>query len=143
MNICELFLWRTQKSKNFHNHLEIYGNQRRNQTNCVFTRETNNEKVIWVISEKFIRTLKNWANKYMNSLSKNVYVNEIFCSLYIGYINTVHNMTGVEKIKHRTSNMFIEYNFDLNKNEPKFNISDHVNNLKYKRIFKNLGFLLD
>ena len=39
--------------------------------------------------------------------------------------------------------MFIEYNFHLNKNEPKFNISDHVNNLKYKRIFKNLGFLLD
>ena len=68
---------------------------------------------------------------------------KLFCSLYIGYINTVHNMTGVEKIKHRTSNMFIEYNFDLNKNEPKFNISDHVNNLKYKRIFKNLGFLLD
>ena len=66
-----------------------------------------------------------------------------FCSLYIGYINTVHNMKGVEKIKHRTSNMFIEYNFHLNKNEPKFNISDHVNNLKYKRIFKNLGFLLD
>ena len=52
-------------------------------------------------------------------------------------------MKGVEKIKHRTSNMFIEYNFHLNKNEPKFNISDHVNNLKYKRIFKNLGFLLD
>lgn len=76
----------------------------------------------------------------MNSLSKNVYVNEIFCSLYIGYINTVHNMTGVEKIKHRTSNMFIEYNFYLNKKEPKFKIYDHANNLKYKTILKNLGF---
>ena len=53
---------------------------------------------------------------------------------------TVHNMTGVEKIKHRTSNMFIEYNFDLNKNEPKFKIYDHVNNLKYKTILKKLGF---
>ena len=50
---------------------------------------THNEKK-YVVAERFIRTLKNKINKYMTSISKNVYIDKLD-GVVNKYNNTCHN----------------------------------------------------
>ena len=50
---------------------------------------THNEKK-YVVAERFIRTLKNKINKYMTSISKNVYIDKLY-GVVNKYNNTCHN----------------------------------------------------
>ena len=60
-----------------------------------------------VVAERFIRTLKTKIYKYMNSLSKNVYIDKL------GDI----------------------VNVDVNDKDTKFKIGDHITISKYKKHF--------
>ena len=52
---------------------------------------TNNEGKS-VIAERFIRTLKNKINKYMTSLSKNVYIDKLEILLKNAIILIIHQL---------------------------------------------------
>ena len=66
------------------------------------------------VAEKFIRTLKNKIYKYMTSIS---------------YKNT-HTYIYIYKIKMKPldvkSSMYIDFNREINKACPKFQVGDHV-----------------
>ena len=82
-----------------------------------------------VVAERFIRRIKNKVYKYMTSISKNMYIDEL------DYI--VHNHNNK---KHRTIKMkpicvkvntYIEFGKEVNDNDPKFKVGDHVRKSKY------------
>ena len=84
-------------------------------------------------SERSIRSLKNKVYKYMPSISKNVYFDKL--------VYTVHKYN---KIYHRTIKMkpvdvklimYIDFNKENNKEDPKFIVGDNVRISKYKKIF--------
>ena len=86
-----------------------------------------------VVAERFIRTLKNKIFKHMTAVSKNVYF-DVFDDIVNKYNNTVHRTVKM-KPTDVTSDSYIEYNEDSNKNEPKYKVGDHVRISKYKNIF--------
>ena len=86
-----------------------------------------------VVSERFIRTLKNKIFKHMAAISKNVYFDELD-DIVNKYNNTVHKTIKTEPIDV-TYDSYGEYNEDFNKKDPKFKIGDHVRISKYKNIF--------
>ena len=86
-----------------------------------------------VVGERFIRTTKNKIYKYMTSISKKVYIDKL------DDIVDKHN-----NIKHRTikmkpidveDNTYIDFGKEVNYNDPKFKVADHVRISKYKNIF--------
>ena len=86
-----------------------------------------------VVTERFIRTLKNKIFKHMTAFSKNVYFDELD-----GIVNKYNN-TGHRTIKMKpidvTDDSFVEYNEKSNKKDPKFKVGDHIRLSKYKNIF--------
>ena len=85
------------------------------------------------VAERFIKTLKNKIYKHMITTGKNVYFN-VLDDIVDKYNNTYHISIKV-KPKDVTDSVFIEYNEELNKEDPKFKIGDHVIISKYKNIF--------
>ena len=86
-----------------------------------------------VIAERFIRTFKNKIYKYMTLRSKNVYIDKLD---YIvnEYNNTYHRTIKMKPIDVK-DNTYIDFGKEVNDNDPKFKVGDHVRISKYKNIF--------
>ena len=72
-----------------------------------------------VLTERFIRFLKNKIYKYMSSVSKNVY-NDKLDNIVRKYNNTYHHIINVK------SNTYIDSSKEMNNRDPKFEIGDTV-----------------
>ena len=86
-----------------------------------------------VVTERFIRTLKNKIFKHMTAISKNIYF-DVLDDIVDKYNNTVHKTIKMKPIDV-TDDSYAEYNEDFNKKDPKFKVGDHVRISKYKNIF--------
>ena len=86
-----------------------------------------------VVSESFIRTLKNKIYKHMAAISKNIYF-DVLDDIVDKYNNTYHKTIKMKPIDVK-SDSFAEYNEECNEKDPKFRIEDHVRISKYKNIF--------
>ena len=86
-----------------------------------------------VVTERFIRTLKNKIYKYMTSISKNVYINKLD-DIVNEYNNTCHRTNKMKPIDVK-DNTYIDFGKEFNDNDPKFKVGDHVRISKYKNIF--------
>ena len=88
-----------------------------------------------VVTERFIRTLKDKIFEDMTAISKNIYVDALD-NIVDESNNTVHWTITIKPIEV-TSDYHAEYNEDSNKKKPKFKVGDHVRISKYKNIFAN------
>ena len=86
-----------------------------------------------VVAERFIRTTKNKIYKHMNSISKNMYIDQLDDIVY-EYNNTKHRTTKIKPIDIK-DNTYIDFGKEVNDNYPKFNVGDHVRKSKYKNVF--------
>ena len=86
-----------------------------------------------VVTERFIRKLKNKIYKYMTSISKNVYVDKLD-DIVNKYNNTYHSTIKMKPVDVK-SNTYIDSSKEINDKDPKFKIGDIVRISKYKNIF--------
>ena len=86
-----------------------------------------------VVSERFIRTLKNKIYKYMTPISKNVYINKLD-DVVNEYNNTYHRTIKMKPVDVK-DNTYIDFEKEVTDKDPKFKIGDHVKIPKYKNIF--------
>ena len=86
-----------------------------------------------VVSESFIRTLKNKIYKHMAAISKNIYF-DVLDDIVDKYNNTYHKTIKMKPVDVK-SDSFAEYNEECNEKDPKFRTGDHVRISKYKNIF--------
>ena len=93
---------------------------------------TNNEGK-FVAPERFIRTLKSKIYKYMTSISKNVYIDQLD-DIVNEYNNTYHTIIKMKPIDVK-SNTYINTDKETNDKDPKFKVGDHVRISKNKNIF--------
>ena len=93
---------------------------------------TNNEGKS-VISERFIRTLKNKIYKYMTSISKNVCIDKL--DDIVKKYNSIYHRTIKMKPVDVKDNTYIDFKKEVNDKDPKFKFGDHVRISKYKNIF--------
>ena len=91
-----------------------------------------------VVTERFIRALKNKIYKHITAISKNVYF-DVLDDIVDKYDKTYHSAIKMKPIdvkdKGITFNNFTKYIEESNKKDPKFKIGDHVRISKYKNIF--------
>ena len=86
-----------------------------------------------VVAERSIRTLKTKIYKYKTSMSKNVYIDKL--DEVVGeYNNTYHRTTKMKPVDVK-DNTCIDFEKEVNDNDPKFKVGDHVRISKYKNIF--------
>ena len=93
---------------------------------------TNNEGKS-VIAERFIRTLKKKTDKYMTSISKNMYTDKLH-DIAKKYNNTYHTSIKIKPVDVK-DNTYIDFKKKVNDKNPKFKVDDHVRISKYKNIF--------
>ena len=93
---------------------------------------THNEGKV-VVAERFIRTIKNKIYKPMTSISKNVYIDKLD-DIVNEYNNTKHTTTKMKPIDVK-DNTYIDFGKEVNDNDPKLKVGDHVRISKYKNIF--------
>ena len=86
-----------------------------------------------VVAERFNRTVKNKIYKYMTLVSKNVYIDKLD-DIVNEYNNTYHRTIKVKPIDDN-DNTYINIDKEVNDNDPKFKVGDHVRISKYKNIF--------
>ena len=86
-----------------------------------------------VVAERFIRTLKNKIYKYMNSISKNVYIDKL--DDIVHKYNSKKHRTVKMKPTDVKDNTYVDFGKEVNDNDPKFKAGDHVRISKYKNIF--------
>ena len=86
-----------------------------------------------VVAEGFIRTIKNKIYKYMNSISKNVYIDKLD-DIVNEYNNTCRTTIKMKPIDVK-DNLYINTDKEVNDKDPKFKVGDHVRISKYKNIF--------
>ena len=86
-----------------------------------------------VVTERFIRTLKNVIFKHMIAISKNIYIDALE-DIVNEYNNTIHRTIKTKPIED-TDDYYAEYHENSNKKNPKFKVGDHVRISKYKNIF--------
>ena len=86
-----------------------------------------------VVTERFIRTLKNKIFKHTIAVSKNIYF-DVLGDIIDKYDNTVDKTIKMKPIDV-TSDSYAEYNEDSNVTKPKFKVGDLVRISKYKSIF--------
>ena len=77
-----------------------------------------------VVTEGFIRTIKNKIYKYMTSISKNVYIDKLDDIVH-KYNNRKHRTIKMKPIDVK-DNICIEFGKEVNDNDPKFKVGDHV-----------------
>ena len=87
----------------------------------------------YVIAERFIRTIENKIYKYMTSISKNVYIDKLDDIVH-KYNNKKHRTIKMKPIDLK-DNTYIDFGKEVNDNDPKFKVGDHVRISKYKNIF--------
>ena len=85
-----------------------------------------------VAAERFIRTLKNKIDKYLTSISKNVYIDKLD-DIVNKYNNTYHRTIKMKSVDVKSST-YIDFHKE-NKEGPKFKVGHHVRMLKYENIF--------
>ena len=86
-----------------------------------------------VVSERFIRTLKNKIYKYMTAISKNVYIDKLD-DIVDEYNNTYHRAIKIKPFDVK-DNTYIDFEKEVNDKDPKFKAGDHVRISEYKNIF--------
>ena len=86
-----------------------------------------------VVAERFIRTLKSKIYKYMTSISKNVYIDNLD-DIVNEYNNTHHTTIKIKPIDVK-DNTYINTDKKINNKDPKFKVGDRVRISKYKNIF--------
>ena len=90
------------------------------QDNKIETYPTHNEGK-YAVAEKFIRTLKNKIYKYMTSVSKNVYIDDIVNK----YNKTYHKTIKMKPLDVKSST-HIDFNLEKNVEDTKVKVGDHV-----------------
>ena len=86
-----------------------------------------------VVAERFIRKIKNKIYKCMTSISKNVYIDKLDDIVH-KYNNKKHRTIKMKPIDAK-DNTYIDFGKEVNDNDPKFKVGDHVRISKYKNIF--------
>ena len=86
-----------------------------------------------VVSERFIRILKNRISKYTTSISKNVYVNKLD-DIVNKFSNTYQRTIEMKPIDVKLSTYF-DFDKENNKEDAICKFSDHVRISKFKTIF--------
>ena len=86
-----------------------------------------------VVAERFIRTIKNMIYKHLTSVSKNVYIDKLD-DIVNEYNNTKHRRIKMKPIDVK-DNTHIDVGKEVNNNDPKSKVGDHVRISKYKNIF--------
>ena len=102
------------------------------QNNDIETYSMHNEGKS-VIAERFIRTLKNKIYKYINSISKNVYIDKLD-DIVNKYNNICHSTIKMKPVDVKSST-YIDSSKENNDKDPKFKIGDIVRISKHKYIF--------
>ena len=93
---------------------------------------THNEGKFYV-AERFISTLKNKIYKYLTSISKNVYINELD-DIVNKHNNTYHSTIKMKPVNVK-SNTYIYSSKEFNNKNSKFKIGDIIRLSKHKNIF--------
>ena len=86
-----------------------------------------------VVTERFIRTLKNKSCKHMAAVSKNVYIDNLD-DIVDEYNNTYHRAITMKPIEVK-DNTYIDSIKEVNDKDSKFKVGDHVRISKYENIF--------
>ena len=86
-----------------------------------------------VVTERFVRALKNKIYKHMTSIPKNVYIDKLH-DIVNKYDNIYHSEIKMKPVDVK-SNTYIESSKEINNKNPKFKIGDTVRISKYKNIF--------
>ena len=86
-----------------------------------------------VVTERFIRTLKNKVYKYMTSVSKNIYINKLDDIVHI-YNNTYDSTIKIKPVDVKSST-YIASSKEIKYQDPKFKVRDTVRTSKHKNIF--------
>ena len=86
-----------------------------------------------VAAERVIRTLNTKIYKYMTSVSKNVYIDELD-DIVAEYNNTYHRKIKMKPFDVK-DNTYIDFKNEVNDKDPKFKVGDHVRISEYKTIF--------
>ena len=85
-----------------------------------------------VVPERFIRTLKTKICKYVASMSKNVYIDQL--DDIVNEYNNIYHRTIKMKPVDVEDNMYIDFEKEVNNKDRKFKVGDHVKISKYKNI---------
>ena len=85
------------------------------------------------VAERFIRKLKTKINKYMTSVSKNVYIDKLD-NIVGEYNNTYHRTIKMKPVDVK-DNRYVDSKKEVSDKDPKFKVGDHVRISKYKNIF--------
>ena len=88
---------------------------------------------IYIIAERFIRTLKNKISKYMTSISLKLY-NDKLGDVVKKYNNTYHKTIKMKPV-HVKSNTYINSSKEINDKDHKLKVANYVRILKYKKTF--------
>ena len=86
-----------------------------------------------VVAKRFIGTINNKIYKHMTSISKNVYIDKLD-DVVNEYNNTKHRTTKMKPTDVK-DNTYIDFGKEINDNDRKFKVGDHVRISKYKNIF--------
>ena len=101
------------------------------QDNDIVMYSTNNEGKS-VVVERFVRTLKSKIYKYMTSVSKKMYIDELD-DIVNEYNNTYHTTIKMKPIDVK-DNTYINIDKEINDKDPKLKVGDRVRISKYKNI---------
>ena len=82
-----------------------------------------------VVTERFIRTLKNKIYKHITSILKHVYID-----IVNEYNNAYHTTNKMKPIDVK-DNTYINTDKETNDKDPKFKVGDHVRKSKHKNFF--------
>ena len=85
------------------------------------------------VAEKFIRTIKNKIYKYMTSILKNMYIDKLD-DIVNKYNDVNHGKIQMKPIDVK-NNTYIDFGKEVNDNDLKFKVGDHVRISQYKNIF--------
>ena len=86
-----------------------------------------------VTAQILIRIIENRIYKYMNSISKNFYIDKLD-DIVTKYNNTYHNTIKMKPADVK-SNKYIDSSKEVNEKIPKFKIGHNIRISKYKNIF--------
>ena len=93
-----------------------------------------------VAAEKFIRTLKTKIYKYMTSMTKNVYIDNL--DDIVSEYNNAYDRTIKMKPVDVEDKTYIDFEKEVNNKDPKFKVGDDVRISKYKNI-STKGYMLN
>ena len=77
-----------------------------------------------VVAERFIRTLKTKIYKYMAWVSENVYIDKLD-DIVVQYNNIYHRAIKMKPVDVE-DNTYIDFKKEVNDQDPKFKVGDHV-----------------